>query len=82
MDKDNKIQELRKIVAGSSRFRAFLELLAYLADDVTDIDKPLKPVDSLEIRQAIRKYLQVELDILRRIPQTRNDKVEVHRDDT
>jgi hypothetical protein len=76
-------QELRRIVAGSSRFHAFLELLESLISEVSDISIPLTPHDSLEVRQTMKKYLEGQLDLLRRIPQTRPaGNVAARRDDT
>lgn len=75
--------ELRKIIAGSSRFHAFLELLESLRDQVTDIRNPIKPTDSIETRQAIRYFLETELDLLRRIKDNPNaGNVPIRRDDT
>lgn len=76
-------KELRLIVAGSSRFHAFLELLESKIADVSNLDIPIKPVDSLEIRQAIKSTLAQEVDILRHIPQDKNtSQVSLRRDDT
>lgn len=81
--KPQEIQELRKIIAGSSRIEAFHTLLEALAEEVSDIRISLKPTDSLEIRQALRKYLLDQLDLLRRIPHnSTNDRSPVRRDDT
>lgn len=76
-------QELRKIIAGSSRFSSFLELLESKIKDVSNLDLPIKPTDSLEIRQAMKRMLQEELDVLRHIANTKNiGHVPVRRDDT
>ena len=76
-------KELRLIVAGSSRFHAFLELLESLKADVSNLDIPIKPVDSLEIRQALKNMLAQEVDILRHIPQTKDtSSISLRRDDT
>lgn len=61
------LEHKKRICCEANNFADLAELFIELINDISDIRKPLRPIDSLENREAIRSYLQEALDSMQRI---------------
>lgn len=62
-------KRLYQIVAASPAYEDTAALLELLAEEAANINTPIAPADSLEIRKAINSYLKNAVDTLRRMHQ-------------